>query len=316
MESQDTQNKFNLRVGTYNILNTKDRYTERERLLKKNLYELNADIIGLQEVVFGEKQLDELIHPNSTSSQAPKSLRHEINLEEIGASQRQEGYNPIAHPVQMQIFKARNHPDKNAQLDGNAILLCNSFMQTRGCRILSQDFVHISAFRNAQRVILELPTPIKNENQDLQGGRLGGRRVHLINTHLHHEIPHGLVRKHQAQNILMWIEASLEENDIVIFGGDFNSNKGSETVDFILESGYKSSYLEVNKEEPELTFPTGLQAEFMDTDPPGTLDYIFYKGRGIQPVTSQVMGQKCDEKDSTIYGSDHMPIVTDFVIEL
>ncbi len=49
-----------LRVATYNILNTKDRYTEREALMKQNLYNFNADIVGLQEVVFGPDQLDEL----------------------------------------------------------------------------------------------------------------------------------------------------------------------------------------------------------------------------------------------------------------
>ena len=43
-----------LRFATYNILNTKDRYDEREALLKQNLYGLNADIIGLQEVVYGD----------------------------------------------------------------------------------------------------------------------------------------------------------------------------------------------------------------------------------------------------------------------
>jgi len=37
-----------MRIATYNILNTSDRYYEgREKLLKQNLYELNADIIGL-----------------------------------------------------------------------------------------------------------------------------------------------------------------------------------------------------------------------------------------------------------------------------
>ena len=36
-----------LRVATYNILNTKDRYTEREELLKETIHGLNADVIGL-----------------------------------------------------------------------------------------------------------------------------------------------------------------------------------------------------------------------------------------------------------------------------
>ena len=53
--------RFTLRVATYNILNVSDRYDEREKLLKKNLYELNADIVGLQEVAFA--QLEELTKP-------------------------------------------------------------------------------------------------------------------------------------------------------------------------------------------------------------------------------------------------------------
>ena len=36
-----------LRVATYNLLNTKDRYVEREKLLKQVLYGLNADLVGL-----------------------------------------------------------------------------------------------------------------------------------------------------------------------------------------------------------------------------------------------------------------------------
>lgn len=51
---------MHLRVATYNILNTKDRYTEREALMKQNLYAFSADIIGIQEVVFGDTQLSEL----------------------------------------------------------------------------------------------------------------------------------------------------------------------------------------------------------------------------------------------------------------
>lgn len=58
---------FKLRVATYNILNVSDRYDEREGLLKKNIYELNADVIGMQEVAFGSEQLDELIEPRGTN---------------------------------------------------------------------------------------------------------------------------------------------------------------------------------------------------------------------------------------------------------
>jgi exonuclease III len=60
---QKSDNILSVRFATYNILNTKDRYKEREQLLKQNIYELEADVIGLQEVVFGEEQLEELVQP-------------------------------------------------------------------------------------------------------------------------------------------------------------------------------------------------------------------------------------------------------------
>ena len=60
---QKLENILAVRFATYNILNTKDRYIEREKLLKQNLFELEADVIGLQEVVFGEEQLEELVQP-------------------------------------------------------------------------------------------------------------------------------------------------------------------------------------------------------------------------------------------------------------
>ena len=50
-----------LRLATFNILNTKDRYNERERFLKETVHGFNADLVSLQEVAFGPDSLDELI---------------------------------------------------------------------------------------------------------------------------------------------------------------------------------------------------------------------------------------------------------------
>ena len=60
--------------------------------------------------------------------------------------------------------------------------------------------------------------------------------------------------------------------------GDFNATPTSITYNLFTEAGFESTYSKINGSEPEITFPTGLQAEFMDTDPPLCLDYIFYKG--------------------------------------
>ena len=59
--------------------------------------------------------------------------------------------------------------------------------------------------------------------------------------------------------------------------GDFNAQPDSLTYKEIIDSGFRSSFFDVNKSEPKITFPTGLQAPFMDTDPPLTVDYIFYR---------------------------------------
>ena len=36
-----------LRLASFNLLNTKDRYDEREGYLKEQMYKLNADVVGL-----------------------------------------------------------------------------------------------------------------------------------------------------------------------------------------------------------------------------------------------------------------------------
>ena len=59
--------------------------------------------------------------------------------------------------------------------------------------------------------------------------------------------------------------------------GDFNAEPQSLTYKEIIKEGFKSSYFEANKCEPKITFPTGLQAPYMDTDPPLTVDFIFYR---------------------------------------
>eukprot|EP00353_Schmidingerella_taraikaensis_P016507 CAMPEP_0185605922 /NCGR_PEP_ID=MMETSP0436-20130131/4404_1 /TAXON_ID=626734 ORGANISM="Favella taraikaensis, Strain Fe Narragansett Bay" /NCGR_SAMPLE_ID=MMETSP0436 /ASSEMBLY_ACC=CAM_ASM_000390 /LENGTH=85 /DNA_ID=CAMNT_0028237299 /DNA_START=335 /DNA_END=589 /DNA_ORIENTATION=- len=84
--------------------------------------------------------------------------------------------------------------------------------------------------------------------------------------------------------------------------GDFNADPTSEPYRLFIEAGFKSAHKEVHGSEPETTFPTGLQAEFMDTDPAMCLDYIFYKGPPtLTPFTAYLMGTECLESDPTIY---------------
>ena len=105
--------------------------------------------------------------------------------------------------------------------------------------------------------------------------------------------------------------------------GDFNAEPQSLTYKEIIKEGFRSSYFEANKSEPKITFPTGLQAPHMDTDPPLAVDFIFYrvgitaKGdieKHIKIVKSQRMGEMKAPTDPTLCGSDHFSILSDFVI--
>ena len=75
--------------------------------------------------------------------------------------------------------------------------------------------------------------------------------------------------------------------------GDFNAEPGSPAYNLMTseEAGFKSAHFTVHGKEPETTFPTGLQAEFMDVDPPMCLDYIFYKGpASLEPLQAVLAG--------------------------
>ncbi len=86
-----------------------------------------------------------------------------------------------------------------------------------------------------------------------------GRRLHIFNTHLHHPIPDDLIRAHQIEGGITWIDRKVKSaDDILILMGDFNAEPDSKTYEEIIKSGFKSSYYVVNGEEPDKTFPTGL----------------------------------------------------------
>jgi len=50
----------------------------------------------------------------------------------------------------------------------------------------------------------------------------------------------------------------------------------------------------------------------MDTDAPGTFDFIFYKGKGVRVLQCEKMGGTPDALDKTIYGSDHFSLFAEF----
>ena len=107
--------------------------------------------------------------------------------------------------------------------------------------------------------------------------------------------------------------------------GDFNAIPDEKTVSWMTQdAGFKSSYREFHGEEPQKTYNTGLISPYMDTDPPCTVDYIFYRngqsGEQVVPrvrlTMARVMGEKHEIGDDTLYGSDHYPLIADFEFTL
>ena len=137
----------------------------------------------------------------------------------------------------------------------------------------------------------------------------------MLNMHLHDLMHEGNIRLHQMEAVCYWITAYAKPEDVIVMVGDFNAEPDSETYRFIEDQGFVSTYKLANGAEPKITFPTGLQAQFMDTDPPATLDFIWLKGDKVKVAKSERMGGRPDEADNTIYGSDHFPLVTDFIIQ-
>jgi hypothetical protein len=106
--------------------------------------------------------------------------RHKVDLEKIMATQRTAGYNAYEAAVQLPIFRHMKHPDPEAALDGNAILVDKGAEDKFGAPV-QHDILHLSAYRNCQRLEFLLHN---------------GRRLHLVNTHLHHPIGEDHIRLH------------------------------------------------------------------------------------------------------------------------
>lgn len=109
-------------------------------------------------------------------------------------------------------------------------------------------------------------------------------------------------------------QEALEEANVLLCG-DFNAKPDEETYRYLADRGYISSYKAVHKEEPSITFPTGLQASNMDTDPPGTFDYVWVRGPHLSVKDASLFGDQPKIDDDTIYPSDHMGVLVHLEIE-
>jgi endonuclease/exonuclease/phosphatase family metal-dependent hydrolase len=133
----------------------------------------------------------------------------------------------------------------------------------------------------------------------------GGATVVVAVTHLHHEPADERVRDEQAGRLLEWL-ADADASDGQIVMGDFNAEPVEPTYARMTAAGYRSAFLEANGHEPEVTWPSGLEAPARDTDgDPGCLDYIWVRGP-IAVDTCRLAFDRPAVGDPGLYPSDHL----------
>jgi endonuclease/exonuclease/phosphatase family metal-dependent hydrolase len=150
--------------------------------------------------------------------------------------------------------------------------------------------------RSAHRVRVALP---------------GGAWVVMAVTHFHHpqDADAERARDEQASTLLDWLAGS-PAADATILVGDFNATPREPAHARITAAGFRSSFLEANGREPEYTWPSGLQAEAIDTDgDPGCLDYIWVRG-DVRVVDCRLAWDRPAVEDPTLYPTDHLGLAT------
>lgn len=262
-----------LRFGTYNIRNTTDRYHERKNSIRELLSSLPLDICGLQEVRF------------------ESSLGFEDQTVEL--------IDPNIYDVcKTTLDEAFFSCDPNFRIDGNCVIYKSSRL-----KLLSQKSLTLSPCRNAQWCCFQL---YSHPNTTIS----------FTNVHLHHLIGEeaALVRLEQTRATLEWMETNdnAANVDMSVLVGDFNASPTEAAYNLIASQAFSSCHKLQFGVEPEFTFPTGLQASTMDTDPPLACDYVFVKSRSsieVKVIRVELFGNASDLTDPTLYPSDHIGVM-------
>lgn len=142
-----------------------------------------------------------------------------------------------------------------------------------------------------------------------------GTLVRIANLHLHH--PHGeehdALRLRQVEATLAWL-ASRPLADATVVTGDFNARPGEPAHTRMVAAGFRSAMVEANGAEPDVTWPSGLQAPAMDSDgDPGCLDYIWLSG-AVRARSARLCFDRPSVDDPTLFPSDHRGVLAELEI--
>ncbi len=169
---------------------------------------------------------------------------------------------------------------------GNSLLVRDSLQATDVERL------DLGLERSAHRAIVTMPAR---------------SRLLIVVTHLHHVVTGEAEREEQTSRMLAWLDDA-PRSDAQVAVGDFNAEPTEPTYARMTAAGFRSAFAEANGAEPEVTWPSGLQAPALDTDgEPGCLDYIWLRG-AVRVVSARLAFDRPHPDDATLYPSDHLGI--------
>lgn len=175
---------------------------------------------------------------------------------------------------------------------GNSVLVKAPLVAARPERL------DIGAGRSASRAVIALP---------------GGAQLLFVATHLHHVPEDEGLRDQQAAALLAWLDDA-PAHDAVAVVGDFNAEPHEPAAGRIRDAGFVSAYAQANGEDPAVTWPSGIQAEAMDTDgDPGCLDYVWLRG-AARAEEARLVFDRPAVGDPTLYPSDHVGIAARLLV--
>jgi endonuclease/exonuclease/phosphatase family metal-dependent hydrolase len=141
----------------------------------------------------------------------------------------------------------------------------------------------------------------------------GGSTVVVVVTHLHHVTADEGARDEQARLLVDWLPADASAIATIVVG-DFNAEPDEPTHARMRAAGFRSAYAEANGHEPEVTWPSGLQAPAIDTEgPPGCLDYIWIRGDLLVERCRTVFDRPA-VGDPGLYPSDHIGLSAELTV--
>ena len=239
-----------LRLVTFNIRNTTDRYAERRDLIVSALAEFGGDLIGLQEVSFHDgpptstrthddpTQAEGLVRdafgsigssdtiggnvaaaPPATAAAAAVAAGSSCNAAPAKAQTKEEASGTASAAVvdgQPRVYHVALHtPFPAPPTDPSFSIDGNAIVACgrSGMAVLQHDYIHLSDVRSAHRVLVDLPG--------------GAGRLWFANTHLHHELgdaSHVELRRSQSQALCEWMKAAETRADHCVIVGDFNAS--------------------------------------------------------------------------------------------